>query len=139
MMPTLQWRILLGVVLVFLAGAATGFFGGAWHAHRTFGERHGRMMGERMRERMERRLDLTPEQMKVVDPILRKTGQRLDEIRRETGQRVWQAMEDSRRDLATHLTPEQMDKLEQMKKRHERRRERRAERRRRPPPADDAP
>lgn len=130
MMRTLQWRIVLGLALVFLAGTATGFFAGEWHAHKTFGERHGRRMGERMRERMERRLELTPEQMRVVDPILQKTAQRLQVIRSETGQRVEQAMEDSNRELAAHLTPEQLLKLEEMKKRHERHRQRRAERRR---------
>ena len=137
MMQTLQWRILLGLLLVFFAGAATGFFGGAWHAHRIFGERHGRMMGERMRERMERQLDLTPEQVQVVDPILRKTAQRLQEIRAETGQRVSQTMEESRRELAVHLTPEQTAKLERMRQHHLRMLHWRGERW--PPPPPDAP
>ncbi len=85
MMRNWQWRIMLGLALVFLAGAASGFFGGAWQARRTFDERHGRMMGERMRERMQRQLDLTPEQLAVIDPILKKTAQGLREIREETG------------------------------------------------------
>lgn len=135
MMRTLEWRIVLGLVLVFLAGAATGFFAGAWHAHRAFGQRHGPMMGERMREHMKRQLDLTPEQEQVVDPILRQTAQRLQVIRAETGQRVEQVMEDSHRELATHLTPAQVAKLEQMKKRHEHIRRYRRERRHPPPPA----
>ena len=130
MMRTLQWRIMLGLALVFLAGATTGFFAGAWHAHRTFGERHGRFMGERMQEHMKRQLDLTPAQMQLVDPILRKTAERLQVIRAETGQRVLQAMEDSHRELAVLLTPEQVAKLERMKKRHENHFQRRSERRR---------
>lgn len=134
MMRALQWRIVLGVALAFFAGTATGLFVGAWYAHRTFGERHGRMMGERMRERMQRQLDLTPEQMQVVDPILRKTAERLRAIREETGQRVAQAMEDSHREMAAHLTPEQMAKLERMRKRHEFIRDHRRERWGPPPP-----
>jgi hypothetical protein len=88
MMRKLQWRIVLALTLAFVAGAATGLFGGAWQARRTFDERHGRMMADRMRERMQHQLDLTPEQMALVDPVLNKTAQRLRVIREETGERV---------------------------------------------------
>ena len=118
MTRALKWRIAIGLVLVFLAGAATGLFAGAWHAHRAFSERHGGMMDERMREHLKRHLDLTPAQLQAVDPILRETSQRLETIRRETGERVAQTMEESHRQLAAHLTPEQQGKLEDLKKRH---------------------
>ncbi len=134
MTRALQWRIALGLVLVFLAGAATGLFAGAWHARRAFSERHGRMMGERMRTHLEEALDLTPAQLQEVDPILRDMTQRLQTIRAETGQRVAQTMEESHRELARHLTPEQMEKLEEMRKRHERKPLRRRAARHRPPP-----
>ncbi len=137
MMRALQWRIALGLVLVFLAGAATGVFVGAWHARRAFSERHGRMMGERMRTHLVQALNLTPEQQQAVDPILRDMTQRLQTIRAETGQRVAQTMEESHRELARHLTPEQTAKLEQLKKRHERGLHRRGRRQRLPPPPDD--
>lgn len=130
----LKWPLLLGFVLVFLAGTATGFFGGAWQAHRAFDERHGRMMGARMRERLQQQLELTPEQLRQVDPILRQTAQRLQEIRSETGERVAQTMEESHQEMAAHLTPAQVTKLKQMRARHEEhqrlRHERRKERRR---------
>ncbi len=141
MMRNLQWRIVLGLTLAFFAGAATGLFGGAWQARRTFDERHGRMMGDRMRERIQHQLDLTPEQMALVDPILDKTAQRLQTIRAETGDRVAEVMEDSQREMASHLTPEQQAKLEELKKRHQRhihRREQRREERRRERAGDDA-
>lgn len=130
MMRALQWRIVLGLVLVFLAGGATGYFGGSWQAHRTFGERHGRMSGERMQERLKRKLELTPEQAQVVDPILRQTSERLQVIRAETGQRVSETMQQAQREMAPHLTPAQIEKLERMKKRHERKHRRHLERRR---------
>ena len=134
MRRTFEWRIVLGLALVFLAGVATGLFAGAWHAHRAFGERHGPMMGERMREHMKRQLDLTPEQEQVVDPILRTAAERLQVIRTETGQRVEQVMKDAHRELGTHLTPAQVAKLEQMRKRHEHFRRYRREGRHPPPP-----
>lgn len=49
MMRTFEWRIVLGLALVFLAGVATGLFAGAWHAHRAFGDRHGPMMAPRVK------------------------------------------------------------------------------------------
>jgi Spy/CpxP family protein refolding chaperone len=118
MMPSLKWRIALGLVLVFLAGAATGLFAGAWHFHHAFSDRHGGMMGDRIREHLKRELNLTPEQLQQVDPILQQTTQRLEDIRTETGERVFQTMEDAHRELAKHLTPEQVAKMEEMKKHH---------------------
>ncbi|MEP6823135.1 MAG: hypothetical protein ABI946_12395 [Chthoniobacterales bacterium] len=129
MMRNLQWQIVLGLTLAFFAGAATGLFGGVWYARRAFDERHGQMMGDRMRERIQHQLDLTPEQMALVDPILNKTAQRLQVIRAETGERVEQVMEDSHREMAALLTPEQQAKLEDLKQRHEHHRQRREERR----------
>ncbi len=128
-MRTLQWQILLGLTLAFFAGAATGFFGGAWQARQTFDERHGRMMGDRMRERIQRQLDLTPEQMTRVQPILSETAQRLQVIRAETGARVAQVMDDSQREMSAHLTPAQKAKLEKIKHRHLQQRQRREDRR----------
>ncbi len=114
----LKWLVALGLVLVFLAGLATGLFAGARHARRVFVGHHGEMMSERMRQHLKRRLDLTPEQIQQVDPILEQTAERLQAIRAETRERVAATMEESRRELSVHLTPEQKVKLEEMKKRH---------------------
>ena len=118
MTPALKWRIAIGLVLVFLAGVATGLFAGARHSRHKFIARHGEMVGDRMREHLKRHLDLTPEQLSQVEPILDETAKRLRAIRTETTERVSQTMEDSHRHLAPHLTPEQQAKLEQMKERH---------------------
>ncbi len=136
MMRALSGRIALGIALAFFAGGATGFFVCAWHMHHEFALRHERGMGERMREHMKRQLDLTSEQLRVVDPILEQTAQRLQAIRDETSQRVSQTMEDTQRELATHLTPEQMARLQKMRRHHEMMLRHRGERRRPPPPPD---
>jgi Spy/CpxP family protein refolding chaperone len=119
MTRALKWRIAIGLLLVFLAGAATGTFAGAWHARSSFKVRHhGGMMGERMREHMARHLDLTPEQIRTVDPILDRAAAELHQIRTETGRRVAETMRRSHQEIAPHLTPEQQAKLEKMKGRH---------------------
>jgi Spy/CpxP family protein refolding chaperone len=118
MTRALKWRIAIGLLLVFFAGAATGVFAGAWHARSTFKVRHGGMMGDRMREHITRHLDLTPEQQRIVDPILDRTAAELHAIRTETGQRVSETMRRSHQEIAPHLDPEQQAKLEKMKHRH---------------------
>ncbi len=134
MTRALQWRLLIGFVLVFLAGGATGLFVGAWHARQAFAGRHGGMMAERMREHIRRQLDLTPAQIREVDPILNDMAQQLQQIRRESGRRVAETMEQSHRAMLPHLTPEQQKELEEMKQRHVRRWHWRHGPR--PPPAD---
>jgi Spy/CpxP family protein refolding chaperone len=84
MTRTLKWRIAIGFLLVFLAGAATGVFAGAWHARNTFRGRHGVMMGDHMREHLVRHLNLTPEQTRELDPIFDRTAKELHTIRQET-------------------------------------------------------
>lgn len=120
MTPSMKWRIAVGLLLVFLAGLASGVFAGAWHAHRTYRGGQGTRMAERMRERMRDDLDLTPAQMQEVGPILDRTAQRLQEIRRETGRRVSETVAQSHEELATHLTPEQQAGLRELEQRHRR-------------------
>ena len=137
MSRTLKWRLIIGFVLVFLAGGATGMFAGAWHARHAFAGRHGGMMGERMRERIQRQLDLTPEQTREMNPIFDDMAARMQEIRRDSGRRVYEAMEDAHRRLAQHLTPEQLAKAEKMKQRHMHRLHRRSGGEGRPPSSDE--
>ena len=118
MTRALKWRIAIGLLLVFLAGAASGVFAGSWYARSSFKVRHGGMMGDRMRQHITRHLDLTPEQQRVIDPILDRTAAELQAIRAETGQRVSETMQRSHQEIAPHLTPEQQEKLKTMKMRH---------------------
>lgn len=136
MTRALKWWIALGLVLAFLAGGTSGIFIGARHEHRRFAERHGGRMGQRMREHLKEQLNLTPEQVQAVDPILQDTAKRLQAIRQETAQRVTDTMADANRQLSQHLTPEQSAKLEATQERHLRMLHRRG---RRPPLPPDAP
>ena len=135
----LKWLLVVGLVLVFLAGAATGLFAGAWHARSAFHERHGRFMGERMREHITRQLDLSPAQAREVEPILEETARQVQTIQAETRTRVTEAMEQARGQLAVHLTPAQVEKMERMKKRHLRIMRGRHFHRHHPPPSPHAP
>ena len=121
MTRALKLRLLIGFLLVFLAGGATGLFAGAWHARHAFAGRHGGMMAERMREHIRRQLDLTPAQTREIDPILNDMAQQLQQIRRESARRVAETMEQSHRAMVPHLTAEQQKQLEEMRRNHVRR------------------
>ena len=120
MSPSLKWRLALGMLIVFIAGVATGVFAGAWRFHQWAGGGRAGAIGGRMRHHLQAQLGLRPEQMAKINPVIDQTAARLNAIRRDTGRRVNETMEQSRRDLAPNLTPEQLTRLDQMRARHQR-------------------
>lgn len=120
MSSSLKWRIAIGLLLVFVAGVATGVFAGAWHAHQAFAAGDGPRLAGRMRQRLARDLNLTPEQLQQVGPILDDTAKRLQEIRAESGRRVSDTLKQSHEQLASHLTPEQRQQLHEIEQQHRR-------------------
>ena len=132
MKRALIWWSVIGVLVVFAAGMATGMFVGARKAQDVLVFKHRKHMGERMRQHLIRELELTPEQIEKVSPIIDDTSRRLQEIRSESGRRVTETMRESHAAIGPHLTPEQRERLDTMKLRH-----RRSMRHRAPPPDAD--
>ena len=120
MTRALMWRLAVGVLVVFAAGAATGMFIGTRKAQEVMVFKHHGRMGERMRQHLIRELELTPEQLEKVSPVIDDTSRRLQQIRMESGRRVAETIRESRAAMAPHLTPEQRQRLETMKMRHKR-------------------
>jgi Spy/CpxP family protein refolding chaperone len=119
MNSALKWRLVVGFLLVFLAGAATGGFLAAQHVRHLradFAHPH-HWLAERMRSRMEMELDLTPEQIDKTAPIFDHAASELEKIHAETGARVRQIIADANRALAPELTDAQRARLEAMEKR----------------------
>ena len=120
MNSALKWKLIVGFVLVFLAGGATGVFVSATTAHYFIGaHRHG-FAAQAMKNRLQWQLKLTDEQMAKISPIIEKTGTQLEQIRGDTGQRVRDIIAESHREIAPLLTPEQQQRLKQMEERHRR-------------------
>lgn len=116
---SLKWKLIAGFILVFVAGAMTGVFFASMHARRMFAEFHQpSLVAERMNERLKRELNLTPEQVAAISPMVEKMAAQLEQIRMETGRRVHQTFMDSHREMAAHLTEEQRRKLQEMQARH---------------------
>lgn len=117
----LQWKLIAGFLLVFIAGGMTGAFLGAAYARHLFFEFHQPgVMGIRMRDRLRTELNLTPEQVAKISPIIDKTAGQLKEIRRDTGQRVHEIMTEAHREIAANLTDEQRLKFQQIEDRRRR-------------------
>jgi Spy/CpxP family protein refolding chaperone len=115
----LKWKLILGFVLVFLAGGLTGAFVAAATARNYFSAAsHHAVAAQRMRERLKNELNLTPEQMQKISPLIEKAAAQLEDIRKDTAHRVRQTFSDLHQQIAADVTPEQKTKLEQMRERH---------------------
>jgi Spy/CpxP family protein refolding chaperone len=117
----LQWKLIAGFLLVFVAGGITGaFVGGSYARYHFFELRHPERIGGRMKDRLRTELNLTPEQLTKISPIIDKTTAQLRDIRRDTGRRVHEIIADAHGQMASQLTDEQRQKLKQIEERHRR-------------------
>lgn len=106
-------KLIAGFLLAFLAGGAAGAFF-TFHQARHYRpdfEFHRHSLTERMRNRIKTQLDLTPDQLARIGPILDRASQELQEIRDETGAKVRQVMAQTDRALQPQLTNAQRAKL----------------------------
>lgn len=69
-------------------------------------------------EQFRSELNLTPEQVAKISPIIDKTAAELQKVRRDTGGRVREIWMEAHQQIAGNLTDEQRQKLLQMKEHH---------------------
>jgi Spy/CpxP family protein refolding chaperone len=119
MNKSLRWKLIFAFILVFLAGAACGFFG-AFHAHYFFARMDPASMAQHMKERLQAELKLTPEQMQQISPIVDRAASQLKMKREQTVRDIHEIFERAHREMQPLLTPEQRTKLEQLEQRHRR-------------------
>jgi len=117
----LQWKLIAGFILVFVAGGISGaFLGGLYARHHFFQLHHPQLIGARMKERLRAELKLTPEQVAKISPIIDKAAVQLREVRRDSARRVHETIGEAHRQIAVNLTDEQRQKLQQIEERHRR-------------------
>ena len=120
MNASLKGKLIVGFLLVFVAGAMTGSFVGASHARHLFLDQpHQRIVAERMRSQLRSQLNLTSEQMDRASAIFDKTAGQLEAIRTEKARRVHETIAEVHQQLASDLTPEQRAKLKEIDRRHQ--------------------
>ncbi len=122
----LQWKLIAGFILVFVAGGISGaFLGGLYAQHHFFQLHHPQLIAGRMKERLRAELNLTPEQVAKISPIIDNAAVQLRDLRRDTARRVHETIGEAHRQMAVNLTDEQRQKLQQIEERHRRWRHRR--------------
>ena len=120
MNKSLRWNLIVAFLLVFLAGAAAGFFG-AVHVHHAFlAHMAPDSMARHMKERLRVELKLTPDQMQKISPIVDRAASQLKMTREQTMRSVHEIFTETHHEMQPLLTPEQRIKLEEMEKRHRR-------------------
>ena len=105
------------VLAIFLAGAGSGALI-AWHVARrlpvpppTPAE-----IGARLRAQFQSRLNLTPEQMEKIDPMIDQAVRRIEVIRQETASNVFANVSKLHEQMLTVLPLEQKAKFEDLER-----------------------
>ena len=115
----LQWKLIAAFLLVFVAGGITGaFVGGKYARHHFFKSHRPAWISAEMKDRLRDELNLTPEQVAKISPIIDNIASQLRDIRHDTGQRVHQVMAEAHRQMAANLTDQQRQKLQRIEERH---------------------
>lgn len=112
-----SWKIALVLLGIFIAGALTGGaitiqLGRKAAAMRAMPEQWAPMQMKRLVDR----LDLSPEQMEQLRPIVRRNMNDLNRLRTYTVAETRSTIERMERDIAEKLTPEQRTRFEKMNK-----------------------
>jgi Spy/CpxP family protein refolding chaperone len=73
-------------------------------------------IGARLRARLQSRLDLTPEQVEKIAPLIDQAMRRVEAIRRETANQVFANVSNLDAQVLLVLTPEQKAKFEELER-----------------------
>ncbi len=111
------WKLILLLIGIFIAGSVTGAFvmlriGRAAAAKRPLPEQWAPLHLKRLVDR----LDLQPEQVDQLRPIVRRNMEQLNRLRAFSMAETRSGVEQMEREIADKLRPEQRAKFEQMNK-----------------------
>ena len=111
-------KLIFYLAAIFLAGGVTGATVAVKATKQIMAEppKTGHIEAQYLKERFQAKLDLTPEQAKLIDPLLDKMSDELKAIHGECGKRISAVVKNSYDQIARELTPAQRLKLEQMRK-----------------------
>jgi Spy/CpxP family protein refolding chaperone len=108
-------RLILYIVALFVAGGATGaMIAAKLTRDRMIREPSGQEMTARLRDKLISRLQLTPDQIAKVDPIIEDSTKQTQGFYRDWMNRIGQATKERDARIAALLTPAQQAKLEEL-------------------------
>jgi Spy/CpxP family protein refolding chaperone len=108
-----KWKLGLYVLVIFLAGSGSGALI-TWQICQrvVIAPRTPEQIGTRLRGRFKSRLDLSPDQVQKIDPMIDQAMRQVKVIRRETASRVFANVSHLHEQVELVLTPEQKVKFE---------------------------
>ncbi len=116
-MTAKPWKLILLLAGIFLAGGLAGGFLTLRFVHQKMRERGAPEQWGPARLRMlADRLDLTPDQVERLKPIVRRDVEDLNRLRQQSFSETRRILERMERDIAAVLTPDQKQKFEQLNK-----------------------
>jgi Spy/CpxP family protein refolding chaperone len=112
-----KWKLGLYVLAIFLAGGGSGALI-AWKMSRSaaIAPLPPAEIGARLRARFQSRLNLTPEQVQKIDPMIDQAMHRVESIRQETANQVFANVSNLHQQVLTVLTPEQKATFEELER-----------------------
>ena len=122
-----RWQAFIALAFLFTLGVVAGGLGAHLYYARALDRPppgpppfFGRLMGPRL----ERHLDLTPEQRSELREILEESRREAEAMRRELAPRMREVMSRTEERIRAILTPDQVERFEQLQRRQRRRAER---------------
>lgn len=110
-----QSKVVLALAAIFLAGGISGAVVSlASNRKAKAGEPTMERACVHMRDKLRKNLDLSADQLRVIEPILEETGRELQAVQKRAMEDVEQIFLKSDAKIASHLNPEQRGKLEAM-------------------------
>jgi len=112
-----QWKIWLGVLLIFAAGLCIGSVGTGLvlrHKVLAFLDEGPPATQRLLTKRLTRKLDLTPQQQQVIAGKIAATQQRILALRSRYQPETAMIIRDGVMDIRQDLTPEQQEKLDRL-------------------------
>ena len=116
-----KWRLIVGVILVFILGLLVGSLGTRFH-HRDWSEPFGKDSSARKAvflKKLTKELSLTEGQQKEFKGIVEETDKKLEAFGLERRAEIKTIIDQSFSRMKEKLDPEQQKKLEELKARHE--------------------
>lgn len=124
-------KIALYLAVIFMAGGITGTVIAWGSAKGKFSQPPSMdKVCTKMQDRLKSQLELTPDQLERIQPILDRTSQEMRAIHEKTMKEIDEAIQRSHAEIARELNPEQRRKLEALQ---QERRELMEKRLKRPP------
>ncbi len=112
-----KWKLGMYVLAIFLAGGGSGaLIASKVCRHMPVAPVPSAEIGAHLRARFQSQLNLTPEQVQKIDPMIDQAMRRIEGIRKETASHVFANVSNLDEQVRTALMPEQKVRFEELER-----------------------